>query len=103
MKLFLLLIAPIWALVPICKDCKFLGANSQCKKFGDVDLVTGEISHTSAKYIRSDETKCGTKGIWFEKNYYKIITVPYYFVKGYSFSVFYVFMGIIYLVATYYK
>jgi len=103
MKLLFFLITPIWALAPICKDCKFLGANSQCKKFGDVNLVTGEISHTSAKYIRSDETKCGVKGVWFEKNNYKIITVPYYFVKEYSFLVSYIFMGIIYVVARYYK
>lgn len=100
MKLFFLLIAPIWALVPICKDCKFL-ANSECKKFGDINLVTGKITHSSAKYIRSDESKCGIKGVWFEKNNYKIITIPYYFVKEYWFLVSYIFMGILYVIATY--
>jgi hypothetical protein len=100
MKLFFLLIAPIWALVPICKDCKFL-VNSECKKFGDVNLVTGEISYTLAKYIRADETKCGTKGVLFEKNNYKIITVPYYFVKEYWFLWSYIFIAIIYVAATY--
>lgn len=101
MKLFFLLIVPICALVPICKDCKFLGVNSECQKFGDVDLVTGKISYSSAKYIRSDETKCGVNGALFEKNNYKIITVPYYFVKEYWFLVSYIFMGIIYVAATY--
>ena len=100
MKLFFFLIAPIWALVPICKDCKFL-ANSECKKFGDVDLVTGEISYSSAKYIRADETKCGVNGVLFEKNNYKIITVPYYFVKQYWFLWSYIFMAIIYVAVIY--
>ena len=100
MKLFFLLIAPICALVPICKDCKFL-ANSECRKFGDVNLVTGKVTYSLAKYIRSDETKCGIKGAFFEKNNYKIITVPYYFVKEYWLLVSYIFMGIIYVAATY--
>ena len=101
MKLFFLLIAPICALVPICKDCKFLGDNSECKKFGDINFVTGKISHTSAKYIRSDETKCGIKGVWFEKNNYKIITIPYYFVKEYWFLTPYILVGILYVLIIY--
>ena len=100
MKLFFLLIAPIWALVPICKDCKFL-ANSECQKFGDVNLVTGKVTYSPAKYIRADETKCGVNGALFEKNNYKIITVPYYFVKENWFLVSYMVMGIIYVAATY--
>jgi hypothetical protein len=33
--------------------------------------------------VRSDEEKCGDEGKLFEENHYKIVTVPYYFIKEY--------------------
>lgn len=66
----------------ICRDCKyFIGDKLECRKFGDTNVVTGEITYNSARSVRSDEKKCGEDGIHFEENQFKIITEPYYFVK----------------------
>ena len=70
----------------ICKDCRhFIGDNVECRKFGDVDLVTGKVTYPAAKYIRDDSEKCGENATHFEENQFKIVTVPYYFVKEYKF------------------
>ena len=53
---------------------------------GTVDLVNGKTDYNLAKYTRKNE--CGQEGIYFEKNNYKIITVPYYFVKENSYLIF---------------
>lgn len=64
----------------ICKDCKYFIANkNECGKFGDTDLVTGKISYEYAQRARNDINKCGEEGKYFEKNNFKIVTVPYYF------------------------
>jgi hypothetical protein len=69
----------------ICKDCiHFIGDNIQCRKFGDVDLVTGKVTYPAAKYIRDDSEKCGENATHFEENHFKIVTIPYYFVKEYK-------------------
>jgi len=66
----------------ICRDCKhFIGNNIECKKFGDVSIITGKIVYNSARSVRKDNKKCGEDAILFEKNHFKIITVPYYFLK----------------------
>lgn len=36
--------------------------NGKCKKFGEINVVTGEIDYDFAKYCRKDETKCGKIG-----------------------------------------
>ncbi len=73
------------ALMPtkkICKDCRhFIGDNIECRKFGDTNIVTGQVTYEYAKSVREDEKKCGENAILFEKNHFKIITVPYYFLK----------------------
>jgi len=67
----------------ICKDCKhFISDNLQCRKFGDVNLVTGMESYQSAKYVRDSPDKCGKNATHFEENHFKIVTVPYYFFKS---------------------
>ena len=69
----------------ICKDCKhFIGDNIECRKFGDVNLVTGKVTYPKAEYIRDDVEKCGKNATHFEENNFKILTVPYYFVKEYK-------------------
>lgn len=69
----------------ICKDCRhFIGDKVECRKFGDVDLVTGKVTYPEAKYIRDDSEKCGENATHFEENHFKIVTVPYYFVKKYN-------------------
>ena len=70
----------------ICKDCvHFIGDSLECRKFGDIDLITGKVSYPYARTMRTDEKKCGQPATHFEENYLKIITVPYYFVKNTSF------------------
>jgi len=66
---------------PICANCKFFIANkNECSKFGDVDIITGKYSYEPASSVRNDEDKCGEYAIFFRKNYFKFITIPYYFV-----------------------
>lgn len=66
---------------PICENCKFfVPNNNECRKFGDMDIITGEYSYEPAIRIRNDEDKCGEYAILFEKNNFKFVTVPYYFI-----------------------
>jgi hypothetical protein len=69
----------------ICKDCiHFIGDNIECRKFGDTNIITGKVTYNSARSVREDKNKCGEDAILFEKNHFKIITIPYYFLKDYS-------------------
>lgn len=66
----------------ICRDCKyFIGDKLECSKFGDTNIITGEVSYHFAESVRKDHDKCGENGVFFEKNNFKPITVPYYFLK----------------------
>lgn len=66
----------------ICKDCKhYIGDEIECGKFGTTDYVTGKITYHSARHTRADKDKCGEDAIHFDHNHYKLITVPYYFVR----------------------
>jgi len=66
----------------ICKDCKhYIGDNIECRKFGHTNLITGKVTYDSARSVRESEKKCGENAIYFEENKFKIITVPYYFLK----------------------
>jgi len=66
----------------ICKDCKhFIADNIECKKFGEMDSITGIITYESARRVRKDEKKCGKNAIEFEENHLKIITEPYYYLR----------------------
>ena len=70
--------------VKICKDCKFYMADkSECKLFGDINLVDGKINYDYAFSVRLFENKCGKEAKYFEENKLKIITIPYYFIKSY--------------------
>jgi len=53
----------------ICRECKhFITFGNDCKKFGELNLVTGVEIYESARIVRKDITKCGENGIFFEKN-----------------------------------
>jgi hypothetical protein len=39
----------------------------KCKKFGELNLVTGGIEYDMALNCRRDETKCGNKGIEYHR------------------------------------
>lgn len=68
----------------ICRDCKFFIAhNKECRKFGQVDLVTGVKHYNYAYNAREDEDKCGEIAKYYEKNNFKMITVPYYLLLNY--------------------
>lgn len=65
---------------PICSNCKFFIPNkNECRKFSDVNIITGESTYETASSVRNDEDKCGEYAILFEKNNFKFITIPYYF------------------------
>lgn len=73
----------------ICRDCKFYIPNyRECGKIPNVDLITGKISYNYASRFRDDEKQCGKEAKYFEKNNYKFITVPYYFMKDYGLVIF---------------
>ena len=65
---------------PICANCKFFIPNkNECSKFGSIDIVTNECNYEEAHKVRKDDNKCGEDAIFFKRNYFKFITVPYYF------------------------
>jgi hypothetical protein len=65
----------------ICANCKFFIANTnECSKFGEINIITGKYSYEKASSVRNDEDKCGEYAIFFKTNYFKFITIPYYFV-----------------------
>ncbi len=39
----------------------------KCKKFGELNLVTGGIEYDMALNCRRDETKCGNKGLEYHR------------------------------------
>ena len=65
---------------PICANCKFYIPNkNECSNFGTIDIITNEHNYEQALDVRKDNKKCGEDGIFFKKNYFKFITIPYYF------------------------
>jgi len=39
----------------LCKDCiHYNGNNIECKKFGDIDIVTGKVTYQNARNVRED-------------------------------------------------
>lgn len=59
---------------PICKECIFFKNQhsyqimfSNCMKYGEKNVITGEITYDTVNYCRTDETKCGINGNGFEK------------------------------------
>jgi hypothetical protein len=66
----------------ICRDCRhFIGDNIECRQFSNINIITGKITYDSARFARENEKKCGKEAIHFEENHFKIITVPYYFIR----------------------
>jgi hypothetical protein len=83
--LFIISINPVYLYIqnqgkPICANCKFFIPNkNECSKFGNVNIITGKHNYDNAVDMRNNEDKCGKYAIFFEKNYFKFITVPYFF------------------------
>ncbi len=73
----------LFAMSLVCNDCKhFIVDKQECRKFKNIDIVSGSVSYDSARFARRDSELCGEKGILFEKNELKILTEPYYFMKS---------------------
>ena len=59
---------------PACINCVHFTQNEQlnvdyakCKKFGRMDLVSGEIKYDYASLCRNFDDKCGEKGFFYEE------------------------------------
>jgi hypothetical protein len=64
---------------PICANCKyFVPTNNECSKFGEINIITNEHIYEDAIIVRTDDDKCGEDAMFFKKNYFKFITIPYY-------------------------
>lgn len=58
--------------LPVCKKCAFfiphIVSNAdtkrlgKCVKYGEMDIITGEINYHRADKCRNDESKCGLEG-----------------------------------------
>jgi len=68
--------------LPICFNCSHFIAHTnnypydpipsnerygRCKKFGEVDMISGVIEYDLASYCRLDDNKCGKLGSEFNK------------------------------------
>lgn len=60
--------------VPICKNCKYFIPYridesfiilSKCKKFGKLDILSGEFKYDYADICRRSSSKCGINGVFF--------------------------------------
>jgi len=66
--------------IPACRNCihykpsfynnEFTSSYNDCKKFGEKNIITDEITYNYADSSRNDESKCGKEGRYFveEKN-----------------------------------
>jgi len=63
--------------IPICKNCIYFNPTkydnyetpspySECKKFGDKNIISGEISYKSVQNCREQDYLCGEEGKYFE-------------------------------------
>ena len=63
---------------PICNTCKYykpftIFKNSDnlkyslCMRYGEKNIITGEVKFEFAGNVRKDEKKCGSNGIYHEK------------------------------------
>lgn len=64
--------------LPSCKNCiyyrpsysvsDYTSSLNKCGKFGEKNIITDEIKYVYADYCRSDESKCGKDGFYFEED-----------------------------------
>lgn len=66
----------------ICNNCiHYVKYAEGCGKFPKIDVITGDKSIFYARNMREDVKKCGDEAIHYKRNHFKVITVPYYFIK----------------------
>jgi len=70
------------AKMPVCKQCTFFVPHivskhkyelGRCKKFGEKNILSGEIKYFLASTNRNDTNRCGISGAYYEKDYEKTI------------------------------
>lgn len=87
--------------IPACKNCvyykpelylDFTSSTNKCEKFATKDIITDDISYEFVSLCRTDENKCGYKGIYFEKEpNMKIKELKYYiFSKNIPYLIIYI-------------
>ena len=60
----------------ICANCKyFISKKNECKKFGEINIITGKYDYEDALNVRNDEEKCGDDAIFFKKKYLKFVDI----------------------------
>jgi hypothetical protein len=79
--------------IPGCRNCKyykpytsdseFASTLSRCEKFGEKNIVTNEIKYSFADSCRSDESKCGLEGKYFEEEPNLSLKVAIHYLKYY--------------------
>jgi hypothetical protein len=75
---------------PSCKNCiyhkpafsdNYASLFSKCTKFGNKNIITGEITNNYADSVRNDKKLCGINGIYFEMdNYVEFKKITYYII-----------------------
>ena len=63
--------------IPACRNCVFYKSDpssiqfastfNRCEKFGEKNIVTNEIRYDYADLCRTNESKCGQKGLHFKE------------------------------------
>jgi len=54
--------------LPICMNCAFFDKQHKsavCKKFGEKNIITGDIKYMNVLTSRSDTNYCGESGTYF--------------------------------------
>jgi len=54
--------------LPICVNCLFyekINKQAVCKKFGEKNVITGNITYVNVINCRTDINACGKKGLYF--------------------------------------
>jgi len=58
--------------LPICINCAFYEKQHKsavCKKFGEKNIITGDIKYMNVLTSRSDTNACGESGTYFIEHY----------------------------------
>lgn len=50
-----------------CSQCKFYNPDKTCKMYNEIDIVTLNIKNSLAESCREDETKCGSKAVFYRE------------------------------------
>lgn len=88
----------------ICNNCiHYIANEKKCGLFFDVDMVTGDKTYQNACTVRNSELKCGNDAKYYSENDFKLITVPFYFLKEYNLPITVGFIWILWIYSvTYY-